>query len=125
MHNYIDFDRFILRKGAIREEKNDKCIVSLNMRDGIFICRGKGNAEWNYSCAHGCGRLMSRRDARTTFTLKQYKSVMKDIYSSCICKETIDEIPGAYKDIHFIQQMITPSVEIMLHLRPIINIKGF
>ena len=93
IHNYIDFDKLILRKGAISAEKDKLCIISLNMRDGILICKGKGNPEWNYSSAHGCGRLMSRKDARLTFNMKQYKEDMKDVYSSCICKETLDEIP--------------------------------
>lgn len=125
VHNYIDFDRFILRKGAIAANKNDLCIISLNMRDGILLCKGKGNSEWNYSSAHGCGRLMSRKDARMTFTMKEYKEGMKDVYSSCICKETLDEIPNAYKDVELIKELIGDSVEIIKQLRPIINIKGY
>lgn len=74
IHNYIDFDKLILRKGAISANKNKLCIISLNMRDGILICKGKGNPEWNYSSVHGCGRLMSRRDARLTFNMKQYNT---------------------------------------------------
>ena len=125
IHNYIDFDKFILRKGAISSDKGKLCIISLNMRDGILICRGKGNPEWNYSSAHGCGRLMSRKDARLSFNMKQYKDTMKDVYSSCVCKETIDEIPEAYKDVEFIKELISDSVEIIKQLRPIINIKGY
>ena len=125
IHNYIDFDKFILRKGAISADKNKYCIISLNMRDGILLCKGKGNPEWNYSSAHGCGRIMSRKDARLTFNMKQYKDDMKDVYSSCICKETLDEIPEAYKDAKFIQEVIGDSVEIIKHLKPVINIKGY
>jgi RNA-splicing ligase RtcB len=125
IHNYIDFDRFILRKGAICADKDKMCIISLNMRDGILICKGKGNPEWNYSSAHGCGRLMSRKDARLIFNMKQYKDDMKDVYSSCICKETLDEIPEAYKDVEFIKEFIGDSVEIIKQLKPIINIKGY
>ena len=125
IHNYIDFDKFILRKGAISSDKGKLCIISLNMRDGILICRGKGNPEWNYSSAHGCGRLMSRKDARLSFNMKQYKDTMKDVYSSCVCKETIDEIPEAYKDVEFIKELIGDSVDIVKQLRPIINIKGY
>jgi RNA-splicing ligase RtcB len=125
IHNYIGFDRFILRKGAIAANKNELCIISLNMRDGILLCKGKGNSNWNYSSAHGCGRLMSRKDARMTFTMKEYKENMKDVYSSCVCKETLDEIPTAYKDVEFIKELIGDSVEIVKQLRPIINIKGY
>jgi len=125
IHNYIDFDKFILRKGAICADAGKLCIISLNMRDGILICKGKGNPDWNYSSAHGCGRLMSRKDARLTFNMKQYKDDMKDVYSSCICKETLDEIPEAYKDVVFIKDLIGDSVEIVKQLIPIINIKGY
>lgn len=125
VHNYIDFDRFILRKGAIAANEDELCIISLNMRDGIIVCRGKGNPEWNYSCAHGCGRLMSRREARLTFNMKQYQASMKDVYSSCVCKDTLDEMPEAYKDSQMIKDLISPSVDIVAQLRPIINIKGY
>jgi tRNA-splicing ligase RtcB (3'-phosphate/5'-hydroxy nucleic acid ligase) len=124
-HNYIDFDRFILRKGAISAEQNETCVISLNMRDGILLCEGKGNPEWNYSSAHGCGRLMSRKDARMTFSMKEYKKSMENVYSSCICKETLDEIPEAYKDTEFIKELIGDSVNIIKQLKPIINIKGY
>lgn len=125
VHNYIDFDRFILRKGAIAANRNELCIISLNMRDGILLCKGKGNLDWNYSSAHGCGRLMSRKDARLTFTMKEYKEEMKDVYSSSICKETLDEIPTAYKDVEMIKELIGDSVEIIKQLKPIINVKGY
>jgi len=125
VHNYIDFERLILRKGAISAEKNQLCIISLNMRDGILICKGKGNPEWNYSSAHGCGRLMSRKDARLNFNMKTYKDSMKDVYSSCVCKETLDEIPDAYKDVELIKKHIEQSVNIIKQLVPIINIKGY
>ena len=125
IHNYIDFDRLILRKGAISAEANKLCIISLNMRDGILICKGKGNPEWNYSSAHGCGRLMSRRDARINFNMKNYRDSMKDVYSSSVCKETLDEIPDAYKEVELIKKHIGKSVDIVKQLFPIINIKGY
>ena len=90
-----------------------------------LICRGKGNADWNYSSAHGCGRLMSRKDARLNFNMRDYQKSMKDVYSSCICKETLDEIPEAYKEVELIKEYIGPSVEIVKQLYPIINIKGY
>ena len=124
-HNYIDFRRFILRKGAISAEKEEKCIISLNMRDGILLCKGKGNEKWNYSSAHGCGRIMSRSDARTSLRMKDFKKEMEDVYSSSICKETLDEAPMAYKDSEKIKKYIGDSVEIIKQLKPIINIKGY
>lgn len=124
IHNYIDFERLILRKGAISAEKDKLCIISLNMRDGILICKGKGNEEWNYSSAHGCGRIMSRRKAVQSFNMKDYQKSMKDVYSSCINKDTLDEIPMAYKDSEYIKEAIGNSVYIVKQLLPIINIKG-
>ena len=102
VHNYIDFNRMILRKGAISAEKGEKCIIALNMKDGILLCEGKGNEEWNYSTAHGCGRVMSRTKAKKNLQLDIFIDEMKDVYSSTICKETIDESPMAYKDIKLI-----------------------
>jgi len=125
IHNYIDFEKLILRKGAISAEEDKLCIISLNMRDGILICEGKGNEDWNYSSAHGCGRLMNRQDSRNIFNLKEYEKCMEEVYSSCINKETLDEIPLAYKDVDFIKKLIGDSVIIKKQLKPIINIKGY
>jgi RNA-splicing ligase RtcB len=124
-HNYIDFKRFILRKGAISAEKDEKCLISLNMRDGVLLCRGKGNPEWNYSSAHGCGRIMSRSEARKVLRMKDFYKEMSEVYSSSICKETLDEAPMAYKDVEMIKKYIGDSVEIISQLKPIINIKGY
>jgi tRNA-splicing ligase RtcB (3'-phosphate/5'-hydroxy nucleic acid ligase) len=124
-HNYIDFSRFILRKGAISAEENEKCLISLNMRDGILLCSGKGNREWNYSSAHGCGRIMSRGEARKLLRMKDFYKEMSEVYSSSICKETLDEAPMAYKDSEMIKKYIGDSVEILNQLKPIINIKGY
>ena len=125
IHNYIDFDRLILRKGAIAAEAGKKCIISLNMRDGVLLCKGKGNEDWNYSSAHGCGRMMSRADAKKSFSMSQFKNSMKDVYSTSVCKETLDESPMAYKDVELIKEYIGESVDIIKQLIPIINIKGY
>ena len=125
IHNYIDFERLILRKGAISADKDELCIISLNMRDGVLICKGKGNEDWNYSSAHGCGRIMSRRAAVQSYNMKDYEKCMKDVYSSCINKHTLDEIPMAYKDVDFIKEAIGESVTIIKQLKQIINIKGY
>ena len=121
----MDFDRLILRKGAIAAEAGKKCIISLNMRDGVLLCKGKGNEDWNYSSAHGCGRMMSRADAKKSFSMSQFKNSMKDVYSTSVCKETLDESPMAYKDVELIKEYIGESVDIIKQLIPIINIKGY
>tara|TARA_B100000029_G_C17451069_1_gene915015 strand:+ start:68 stop:1165 length:1098 start_codon:yes stop_codon:yes gene_type:complete len=125
IHNYIDIDRMILRKGAISAEAGEKCIISLNMRDGILLCKGKGNTDWNYSSAHGAGRLMSRSDAKASFHMSQFKKEMSEVYSSSINKDTLDECPMAYKDAEMIKKYIGDSVDIISQLKPIINVKGW
>lgn len=123
-HNYIDFRRMVLRKGAISAETDELCIVALNMKDGILICRGKGNEDWNYSCAHGCGRHMSRSEAQRSIKLKDYKKIMRDVVSTSVCQETLDEAPQAYKDMSLIMEALEPTVSIVKHLPSIINLKG-
>jgi len=125
IHNYIDFKRLILRKGAIAAEASELCIISLNMRDGILLCKGKGNPDWNYSSAHGCGRIMSRTTARNKLRMEDFKREMGDVYSTSICKNTLDEAPMAYKDVEKIKQYIGDSVKIIKQLKPFINIKGY
>ena len=125
IHNYIDFQRMILRKGAISAEKDQICILSLTMADGILLCKGKGNSEWNYSCAHGCGRILNRKEATKQYNIKDFQKSMKHVFSSCIVKETLDEIPFAYKNINLIKSCIHDSVDILQQLIPIMNIKGF
>lgn len=124
-HNYIDFQRMILRKGAVSAEKDKTCIVALNMRDGILLCSGIGNPNWNYSCAHGCGRQMSRNEAKRSLSLKTFKKSMKDVVSNSVNKETLDEAPQAYKDYNMIQDIIhEKTVIVNKHLLPVINWKG-
>ena len=124
-HNYIDFKRFILRKGAISADKDELCLISLNMRDGVLLCQGKGIEDWNYSSAHGCGRILSRGEAKKMFRMKDFKKEMKNVYSSSICKETLDEAPMAYKDVDMIKRYIGDNITILKQLKPIINIKGY
>jgi RNA-splicing ligase RtcB len=93
IHNYIDFKRMILRKGAVSAEKNEKLLIPINMRDGSLLCVGKGNEDWNYSAPHGAGRLMSRSKAKITIDMKEFVQSTKDIYTTSVCKETLDEAP--------------------------------
>ena len=123
-HNYIDFDRFIMRKGAISAESDEICIISLIMRDGILLCRGKESPDWNYSSAHGCGRILIRTQA-SRLNLKEFQKQMRPVYSMSILSETLDESPMAYRDVNLIKNMIGDSVEIIEQLYPIINVKGW
>ena len=96
-HNYIDLNNMILRKGAISAQKDELLVIPLNMRDGILICKGKGNEDWNYSAPHGAGRLYSRSKAKELFSVEEYAKTMKGIFSTCISESTLDEAPFAYK----------------------------
>lgn len=124
IHNYIDFNDLIIRKGAISAHLNQKCLISLNMRDGVLLCNGKGNIEWNMSSAHGAGRIMLREQAKSKISLRQFREEMKNVYSTTVNIDTIDESPSAYKDTNIIIKEIEPSVEILEHWKPIVNVKG-
>ena len=124
IHNYIDTKDMILRKGAISAHQGQVLVIPLNMRDGLLICRGKGNAEWNYSAPHGAGRLCSRTKTKETFTVEEYAEEMKGIFSTCINASTLEEAPFAYKDYREIMDCIYPTVEILDRLIPIFNFKA-
>lgn len=124
IHNYIDVENKIMRKGAISAQEGEKIIVPLNMRDGCLICVGKGNEEWNFSAPHGAGRAYNRADTTNSFTLSQYKKEMKGIYSSSISRDTLDECPMAYKNSQTIIDLIEPTAEIIEKLKPVYNYKA-
>lgn len=124
IHNYIDFKRMILRKGAVRAEENELILIPINMRDGSLICRGKGNEDWNYSAPHGAGRLMSRTAAKANISMEEFKDSMKDIFSTSVVPETIDEAPHAYKPIEEIKRLITDTAEVVDTIRPLYNFKA-
>lgn len=124
IHNYIDLEQMILRKGAVSAGLGEKLLVPINMRDGSLICTGKGNPEWNYSAPHGAGRLMSRRAARKNIRLEDFKSSMKGIYSSTVSKKTIDEAAFAYKPMEEIITGIADTAVVEKIIRPIYNFKA-
>ena len=126
IHNYVDFrlDTPILRKGAISAQKDEPVIIPINMRDGILLGKGLGNADWNYSAPHGAGRIMKREDVKANYTVSNFKSAMKGIYSSCINKETLNEAPFAYRDLDSIQDAIQETVAIEKVIKPIYNFKA-
>lgn len=123
-HNFIDTKTMILRKGAISAKEGESLVIPLNMRDGVLICEGKGNQDWNYSAPHGAGRIYSRSRAKALLKLEDYKETMKDVYSTCVSVSTIDESPFAYKDYREIMQNIEPTVNIIERLIPIFNFKS-
>ncbi len=124
IHNYIDTESMILRKGAVSAQKAEKLLIPINMRDGSLICIGKGEAEWNFSAPHGAGRIMSRTQAKQSFTLAQFKEAMKGIYTATANKRTLDECPFAYKPIDEIINNISDTVEIIERILPIYNFKA-
>lgn len=128
IHNYIDFEHFIIRKGAISAQKGELCIIALNMAEGILLCEGKGNEDWNYSSAHGAGRQIIRESAikRKVVIQKRLEKILeeKGIYSCNIIRLLVDEAPECYKDSDLIIERIEPSVNIKEHLKPFINIKN-
>jgi tRNA-splicing ligase RtcB len=124
IHNYIDTDNMILRKGAVSAQKGEKLLIPINMCDGSLICIGKGNSDWNFSAPHGAGRIMSRRQAKRSFTLNQFKETMEGIFTTSLNRGTIDECPLAYKPISEIKDSIGSTVEIIDTIKPIYNFKA-
>lgn len=124
VHNYISFDDNIVRKGAISAKKGERVLIPINMRDGSIIAVGKGNKDWNESAPHGAGRIMSRKKAKEIFKLEDFKESMKDIYTTSVVKETIDEAPFVYKPMQEIIDNIKDTVEIERIIKPIYNFKA-
>ena len=124
IHNYIDTDAMVLRKGAVSAQKDEKLLIPINMRDGSLLCTGKGNPEWNFSAPHGAGRLMSRSQAKQSFTVSEYKKEMSCIYTTSVNSGTLDECPMAYKSINDIVDNIGDTVEVNDIIKPIYNFKA-
>lgn len=124
MHNYIDIENGIMRKGAVSAQKGEKLLIPINMRDGSLLCIGKGNPDWNYSAPHGAGRLMSRSQAKETFTVEEYQKQMEGIYTTSVSQATLDECPMTYKPIESIMDNIEDTAEVVDILKPIYNFKA-
>ena len=124
VHNYIDTDDMILRKGAVSAREGELLLIPINMRDGSLLCVGKGNPDWNYSAPHGAGRLMSRSEAKRTYSVDEFTRSMNGIYTTSISYDTLDECPMAYKPIESIVENIGDTVEIKKIIRPIYNFKA-
>lgn len=124
IHNYIDLDNMILRKGAVSAREGEKLIIPINMRDGSLICTGKGNPDWNCSAPHGAGRLMSRSAAKDNFSVEEFAYEMAGIYTTSVGRDTLDECPMAYKPMESILQNITDTVTVEKIIRPVYNFKA-
>ena len=124
IHNYIDTDAMILRKGAVRAAKGEKLLIPINMRDGSLICIGKGNEDWNCSAPHGAGRIMPRGQAMRELSVEEFRKQMEGIYSTSISVNTLDESPMAYKDMKDIVDQIHPTAEIVKIIKPVYNFKA-
>ena len=124
IHNYIDTDEMILRKGAIAANKGEKVLIPINMKDGSVLAVGKGNPEWNFSAPHGAGRLMSRAKAKQTLSMDEYKTMMKGVYTTSVNEATLDEAPMAYKSLDDIIDVIKESVDVIDVMKPIYNFKA-
>lgn len=124
IHNYIDTDAMILRKGAVSAKAGERLLIPINMRDGSLLCVGKGNEDWNCSAPHGAGRLMSRAEAKQSFTVSQFKKEMAEVYTTSVSKATLDECPMAYKGMGDILDNIGPTAGVEKIIKPIYNFKA-
>lgn len=124
IHNYIDTEEMILRKGAIAAHKGEKVLIPINMRDGSVLAIGKGNPEWNYSAPHGAGRVMSRKKAKSELNMEEYKQAMAGVYTTSVNEATLDEAPMAYKRLEDIIDVIQESVDVIDVMKPIYNFKA-
>lgn len=124
IHNYIDTDAMILRKGAVSAKAGEQLLIPINMRDGSLLCVGKGNEDWNFSAPHGAGRLMSRAEAKQSFTVSEFKKQMADVFTTSVNRSTLDECPMAYKGMQDILDNIGPTADVVKIIRPIYNFKA-
>jgi tRNA-splicing ligase RtcB (3'-phosphate/5'-hydroxy nucleic acid ligase) len=124
IHNYIDFKRMILRKGAVSAEEGEMLLIPINMRDGSLLCVGKGNEQWNYSAPHGAGRLMSRSKAKEIIGMEEFKQSMEGVFSSSVMESTLDEAPQAYKSMNEIIGAIGDTVDVIDIIKPLYNFKA-
>lgn len=124
IHNYIDTERMILRKGAVSAQKDEKILIPMNMRDGSLICVGKGNPDWNFSAPHGAGRVMSRSQAKERVSMQEFQESMRGIYTTSVCQSTVDESPMAYKPMESIIENIGDTVQIVDIIKPVYNFKA-
>ena len=124
VHNFVDVKNMIIRKGSVNAAYGRELVIPINMRDGVLICIGKGNDEWNCTAPHGAGRLMSRSAAKANLSMDEFVEEMKDVCSTSVNKSTLDESPMAYKPMDEIIEQIEPTVQILKRIKERINIKA-
>ena len=124
IHNYIDTENLILRKGSVSARKGERLLIPINMRDGALICVGKGNEEWNCSAPHGAGRILSRTAAFENLSVEEFHRQMRGIYTTCVAESTLDESPMAYKGLDAILSQIGPTAEVVKQIKPVYNFKA-
>lgn len=124
VHNYIDTENMILRKGSVSAAEGERLIIPINMRDGSLLCIGKGNEDWNCSAPHGAGRLFSRGEAKRTFSVEEFQKQMEGIYTTSVSQSTLDECPMAYKSMDSILSNIGPTADVVAIIKPIYNFKA-
>jgi RNA-splicing ligase RtcB len=124
IHNFIDFDAGIIRKGAISAQEGEMLVIPISMAEGVILGRGKGNPEWNYSAPHGAGRLLARGEAKRQLKMEDFKESMTGVWSSCVGVGTIDESPQAYKGSQYILDRIGDTVEVLEVVKPVYNFKA-
>ena len=123
-HNYISPCDDIIRKGAVSARNGELLVIPMNMADGILLCVGKGNPDWNCSAPHGAGRLLSRTAAKEQLSMEEFKRRMSEVYSTSVCESTLDESPMAYKPTDEIRALIVPTVQVIDVIKPVINLKA-
>lgn len=124
VHNYIDTEHRILRKGAVSARKGERLIIPINMRDGSLICVGRGNEDWNCTAPHGSGRVSTRAEARESIQMEDYRRAMEGIYSTSVSESTLDESPMAYRPVEEILDTIDPTAEVVGIVTPVYNFKA-
>jgi len=124
VHNYINFNDGIIRKGAISAHEGERILIPFNMRDGIAVCRGRGSSKYNFSAPHGAGRILSRSKAKETLSMDEFKASMQGIYTTSVHESTLDESPMAYKDKDLIIKNIHETADMEFFMKPVYNFKA-
>lgn len=124
IHNYVDTNEMILRKGSVSAHTGERFLLPINMAEGTYICEGLGLEEYNYSAPHGAGRIGSRKQAKNSISMDEYKKAMEGIYSTTVCEGTLDEAPQAYKKSKDILPNLKKSVKVLAHIKPVYNFKA-
>lgn len=124
IHNYIDFsgETPLLRKGAISARAGEQVIIPMNMRDGIILGTGLGNADWNESAPHGSGRVYRRSEVKEHHTVSELKGDGRHLFY-LYQQDTLDESPFAYRKIEDILGVISDTVTIEKVIRPVYNLR--